>query len=50
MYIYDKQSDVMHRTHPKHKILKIADFAMQSVLPQKSPKIAKSIEAACAQF
>ena len=39
MYIYDKQSDRIHRNHPKHSILENRCF--RYIRPQKSPKIAQ---------
>ena len=39
MYIYDKQSEKIHRNHPKHSNLENRFF--RYIRPQKSPKIAK---------
>ena len=34
MYIYDKQSDIMHRNHPKH-----SNFENMGSRPQKSKNV-----------
>ena len=39
MYIYDKQSDRIHRNHTKHSNLENRYF--RYIRPQKSPKIAQ---------
>ena len=42
MYIYDKQSDRIHRNKPKHSNLE--NHCFRYIRPQKSPKIAQKTD------
>ena len=50
MYIYDKQSDRIHRNHPKHS--KLENRCFRYIRPQKSPKVGQKMitESQFAQF